>query len=193
MVRNSIVKHLVGTSVSPNQITAIRVMTGVIAAIFMAGGPQWQSIGGCIFLVSVILDRIDGDLARLTECTSHFGHRFDMISDAICNVLVFLGLGIGLMGGDLGSWAILIGGVSGASVVTILWVVMKMEEASGARAAELSNFSGFDADDAVLLIPIFIWLGYAESLLIISCFIAPLVSLLFLRMYRRQSYLPNDY
>jgi|TARA_B110000438_G_scaffold290574_1_gene326456 phosphatidylserine synthase len=185
IVRNSIVKPLAKTSVSPNQITTLRVITGVIAALFMASGPNWNSIGGGIFLVSVILDRVDGDLARFTDCTSPFGHRFDIISDALCNVLILLGLSIGLMGGDLGSWAILMGCVSGASVATILWMVMKMEEAKGARAAELPNFSGFDADDAVLLIPIFIWLGFAEDLLIISSIISPLVSIFFFRKYRQ--------
>jgi phosphatidylglycerophosphate synthase len=193
MVRNSVVKPLAKTSVSPNQLTTARIVTGVIAAVCMAYGPQWHTIGGGVFVLSVLLDRIDGDLARLTKCTSQFGHRYDMFSDAICNILVLLGLGIGLIDGSLGVWAAFMGAISGASVAAILWIVMRVEEMNGMRSAELPNFSGFDADDAVLLIPIFIWLGFAESLLLISCIIAPLVSILFFRMYLKQSSLTaND-
>jgi hypothetical protein len=38
----------------------------------------------------------------------------------------------------------------------------------------------------VLLIPVFVWLGKAEGLLIAACIIAPLVVMLFLGMLRRQ-------
>tara|TARA_B100001142_G_C14202715_1_gene604460 strand:+ start:351 stop:935 length:585 start_codon:yes stop_codon:yes gene_type:complete len=183
MVRNSVVKPLAKTSVSPNQLTTARIMTGVLAAVCLAIGPQWQTIGAGIFVISVLLDRMDGDLARLTNCTTNFGHRYDMISDAISNVLILIGLGVGLMGGNLGSWAGCMGLVAGVSVAAILWIVMRIEKVKGLRAAELPNFSGFDADDAVLLIPIFIWLGFAEYLLFISSVIAPFVAILFFRMY----------
>ena len=185
MVRNSVVKPLARTKVSPNQLTTIRMITGIAAAGCMAIGPGWQVIGGVTFTFSVVLDRIDGDLARLTGRTSAFGHRYDMISDAVCNGLVLIGLGIGLRDGDFGAWAVLMGLLAGASVASILWMVMKMEDASGARVAELPNFFGFDADDAVLLIPVFIWLGKAEGLLATACILAPLVSVLHLMIHRR--------
>lgn len=193
MVRNSVVKPLAKTSVSPNQLTTARVMTGVLAALCMAIGPQWHTVGAGIFVISAILDRIDGDLARFTNCTSNFGHRYDMVSDAISNALILVGLGVGLMDGSLGSWAILMGLIAGASVAVILWIVMRMEKIKGLRAAELPHFSGFDADDAVLLIPIFIWLGFAEYLLFISCLIAPFVAVLFFRMHQKQSRLTDNY
>ena len=192
LVRNSVVKPLARTSVSPNQLTALRFFTGVAAAMCVAVGPQWHAIGGVVFSVSVLLDRVDGDLARLTKSTSHFGHQFDMISDAVCNFLILLGLGIGLRNGYFGTWSTLMGGVAGASVIAILWIVMKMEGINGERAAELPNFSGFDADDAVILIPIFLWLGYAEELLFTSCIIAPLVSILYLVMYLRSVRLAEE-
>ena len=185
VVRYSVVKPLAKTSISPNQLTTLRVITGVTAFVCMAIGPQWQALGGGFFVLSVLLDRVDGDLARLTKSTSYFGHRYDMISDAVCNSLVLLGLGVGLRDGDFGAWAALMGMLAGASVASILWMVMKMEEASGERTAELPNYFGFDADDAVLLIPIFVWLGFAEGLLATACIIAPLVTVLYFLMYCR--------
>ncbi len=186
LVRNSVVKPLAKTPVTPNQLTTVRLLTGIAAACLMAIGPEWQAVAGGLFVVSVVLDRADGDLARLTGQTSASGHRYDMIADAACNALILIGLGIGLRDGDFGQWAAPMGVLAGASVAVILWMVMRMEEAQGARAAELPSFAGFDADDAVLLIPVFVWLGKAEGLLVAASVIAPLVAALFLGMLRRQ-------
>jgi len=186
LVRNSVVKPLAKTPVTPNQLTTVRLLTGIAAACLMAIGPEWQAVAGGLFVVSVVLDRADGDLARLTGQTSASGHRYDMIADAACNALILIGLGVGLRDGDFGQWAAPMGVLAGASVAAILWMVMRMEEAQGARAAELPSFAGFDADDAVLLIPVFVWLGKAEGLLVAASVIAPLVAALFLGMLRRQ-------
>ena len=76
--------------------------------------------------------------------------------------------------------------MAGVSVAAILWLVMRIEELKGARAAELPSVAGFDADDAVLLIPVFIWFGQAEGLLVAAFYIAPLVAALFFAMYRKK-------
>lgn len=186
MLRHTVVKPLAKTPVTPNQLTTVRLLTGIAAACLMALGPGWQAVGGGVFVLSVFLDRADGDLARLTGQTSASGHRYDMIADAVCNVLILIGLGVGLRDGGFGPWAAPMGVLAGASVAAILWMVMRMEEAKGARAAELPSFAGFDADDAVLLIPVFVWLGEAEGLLIAASVIAPLVAVLFFGMLRRQ-------
>ncbi len=186
LVRNSVVKPLAKTPVTPNQLTTVRLLTGIAAACLMAIGPGWQATGGGVFVLSVFLDRADGDLARLTGRTSASGHRYDMIADAVCNALILIGLGVGLRDGGFGPWAVPMGVLAGASVAAILWMVMQIEELKGARAAELPSFAGFDADDAVLLIPVFVWFGKAEGLLVAACVIAPLVAVLFFRMLRRQ-------
>lgn len=185
-VRVAIVRPLAKTPVTPNQLTTVRLLAGIAAAVCMAIGPEWRAIGGGLFVVSVFLDRADGELARLTGQTSPGGHRYDMISDAACNALILIGLGLGLRDAAFGLWAIPMGVLAGSSVAAILWMVVRMEDAGGARAAELPSFLGFDADDAVLLIPVFVWLGKSESLLIAAAVVAPLVALLFVGMLRRQ-------
>lgn len=184
MVRPMVVKPLAGTPVTPNQLTTARLLAGLTAAGIMAIGPAWQGIAAGVFVLSVVLDRADGDLARLTGKTSPGGHRYDMIADAVCNALILIGLGIGLREG--GEWSIPMGVLAGLSVAVILWMVMRMEEMGGHRAAELPSLGGFDADDAVLLIPVFVWLGIADGLLTAAAVIAPLVALLFFVMYWRQ-------
>ena len=76
--------------------------------------------------------------------------------------------------------------MAGVSVAAILWMVMKVEEVQGARSAELPSFAGFDVDDAVLLIPVFIWLDRAEGLLMAAALIAPLVAVFFHGIYQRK-------
>ncbi len=185
-VRVTVVKPLANTPVTPNHLTTVRLLTGIAAAVIMAAGPGWLNIAAAVFVLSVALDRADGELARLTGRTSASGHRYDMIADATCNALILIGLGIGLRDGGFGPWAIPMGVLAGVSVAAILWMVVRMEESNGARAAELPSFGGFDADDAVLLIPVFVWLGMAEGLLGAAAVIAPLVAVLFFGMFRRQ-------
>lgn len=186
VVRPTLVKPLAKTPVTPNQLTTARLLAGLAGAGLMAAGPGWQDIAGAVFVLSVALDRADGDLARLTGKTSPGGHRYDMIADAVCNTLILIGLGIGLRGGDYGLMAVPLGALAGLSVAAILWMVMKMEEMGGHRAAELPSFYGVDADDAVLLIPVFVWLDQAEALLTAAAVIAPLVAILFLGMFWRR-------
>lgn len=187
IARVTIVNPLVPTRVTPNQLTTARLVTGIAAAaVIGAGTPLWRDVGAAIFVLSVLLDRADGDLARLTGRTSPSGHRYDMIADAVSNALILIGLGVGLRGGEYGSLAVPMGLLAGLAVVAILGMVMRIEEMEGHRAAELPSFWGFDIDDAVLLIPVFIWLGQAEGLLLAAALIAPLVALFFLGLYRRK-------
>ena len=184
--RVTVVKPLVHTPVTPNQVTTARLLTGIVAAAALAIGPEWRNLGATVFVLSVVLDRADGDLARLTGRTSASGHRYDMIADAVSNALVLIGLGVGLRDGGFGLLSVSMGLVAGVSVAAILWMVMRIEELKGPRAAELPSVAGFDVDDAVLLIPVFIWLGQAEGLLAAAFFIAPLVALYFYAMYRKK-------
>ena len=186
IVRAAIVRPLMPTPVTPNQLTTARLATGIAAAVAVGSGVDlWRDVGGAVFVLSVLLDRADGDLARLTGQTSPGGHKYDLIADAASNALILFGLGVGLRDVGFGLWAVPMGALAGASVAAILWMVMRMEELKGHRAGELPSFWGFDVDDAVLLIPVLIWLDQAEALLSAAAVIAPLVAALFLGMFRR--------
>ena len=186
VARATIVRPLMPTRVTPNQLTTVRLATGIAAAAAVGSGVEpWLDVGAGLFVFSVLLDRADGDLARLTGRTSPGGHKYDLVADAVSNALILFGLGVGLRDGGFGLMAVPMGALAGAAVAAILWMVMRMEELKGHRAGELPSFWGFDADDAVLLIPVLIWLDQAEGLLTAAAVIAPLVAMLFLGMFRR--------
>ena len=181
------VKPLVNTPVQPNHITTLRLLAGLYAAYsFAVGDERALIVGAWVFVVSMLLDRADGDLARISGKTSRFGHRYDLVSDSVCNALIFVGLGIGLRESDLGLAAIAMGCLAGAAVAAILWLVIRIESIDGERGAEITGVAGFDPDDAMLAIPIAVLLGWAQGLLIAAAIGAPIFCVLMFVVFRKK-------
>jgi phosphatidylglycerophosphate synthase len=180
------VEPLVDSPITPNQVTTLRLIFGLSAsAACMAGGQTWIGIGGLLFLISMLLDRADGTLARLSGKRSSFGHRYDLVSDAVCNAIIFVGLGIGLRDSSLGGWTVLLGVLAGLAVGAVLLMVVLAERQEGERAAELPNLAGFDADDGMVFVPIALWLGWALPLLYLAASVTPVFALFFAWKHRR--------
>ena len=85
--------------------------------------------------------------------------------------------------------AIIYGAVAGASIAIVLFLVLKLEDLDGERAGEIGAFFGFDPDDAMLLVPVAIWLGWSEQILVAASIGAPFFAVLFVGMflYRRKN------
>ena len=174
------VRPLAKTSVTPNQVTTVRLVTGLAGAgIFAIGGSPWHYFAVILFVFSTLLDRADGELARMTGQSSPRGHIYDIVSDATANALLFIGIGIGLRDSMLGYWSIAMGIVAGIAVATTLLIVMRVENLEGSRAAELSGFAGFDPDDAILLVPLAMLVGLQVPILIAATLIAPIFAACF--------------
>ena len=181
------VRPLVATPVTPNHLTTLRLITGLAAAAaFAVGDETWRAWGAAVFVVSVLLDRADGELARLGGKTSPWGHKYDLIADALSNSLVFAGLGLGLRDSALGFWAVAMGVAAGLAIAAILYLVLRLEALEGARAGELPSAAGFDVDDAILAVPVLVWLGWAEGLLVAATIGAPAFALLLYTKIRRR-------
>ena len=186
MVR-PVVRPLVRSPVTPNQITWLRLLGGLSAVVaFSQGDDFWRNFGAAVFLISFLLDRMDGELARLSGRKSAFGHKLDMVSDALCNSLAFVGLGIGLRDEFFGAWALGMGVVAGLAVAAVLVMVLRIEVLEGERAAELRSTAGFDPDDAMVLVPLFIWLGFGNLLLGLAALGAPVFCAVLAMTFRRR-------
>jgi archaetidylinositol phosphate synthase len=76
------VRPLLETPVVPNHLTAARLVSGIAAAGLIASAQAQLTIVGCVlFLLSTLLDRADGELARLSGRAT----RVDIVS--ICGLM----------------------------------------------------------------------------------------------------------
>ncbi|PPR57753.1 MAG: hypothetical protein CFH07_01351 [Alphaproteobacteria bacterium MarineAlpha3_Bin6] len=173
------------TPITPNHLTTARLGTGLAAAaMYSIGQDFWTYFASGAFVLSIILDRADGALARLSSKTSLWGHKYDLLSDAICNSLMFVGIGIGLRESDLGLWAVPLGILAGLSVAAILFLVILAEGHNGIRAAELKGTKGIDPDDAILLVPVAMVIGWGYYLIVAAAIGALFFSLFFYWKFR---------
>jgi phosphatidylglycerophosphate synthase len=87
---------LVRTPLRPNHITMIGTSIGLSAAwCFARGGYESGLAGALLFWFAVIVDGCDGEVARLKFQETSFGHLFDVITDNLVHVAIFIGLGLG--------------------------------------------------------------------------------------------------
>ena len=179
------VKPLTKTAITPNQITTLRLISGLGAALlFSIGQEGYTIVGSGIFILSLLLDRADGILARLTGKTSKFGHKYDLIADTISNAISFVGIGAGLRHGQLDDLAIILGFVAGLSVATVFFLVIRIEALQGDRSAEIKSTAGFDPDDGMLIVPVALLFGFGNELIISAAIGAPIFGIFFFMKFR---------
>ena len=83
---------------TPNQVTILSFAIGLYAAYLFALGDTWSLIAGALLLqLSIIVDCVDGELARYTRKFSELGAWLDAITDRVKEYAVFLGLAYGAM------------------------------------------------------------------------------------------------
>ena len=81
---------------TPNQVTLISFAIGLYSAYAFSRGTFWQLFLGAILLqLSIIVDCVDGELARYTRKFSQLGAWLDAVTDRVKEYMVFLGLAIG--------------------------------------------------------------------------------------------------
>jgi phosphatidylglycerophosphate synthase len=103
-VADRIAQKLIPTSVTPNQVTAICCLLGLSAAAILSLG-SWPAIilGGLLLQFSIVLDCVDGQLARAKGLTSQWGEVFDHTSDDLIFLFVSFALALTIWQSDLGS------------------------------------------------------------------------------------------
>jgi len=128
-VSTRISRYLVRTPLRPNHITTIGTAIGFVAAWALAQGTYgFGLLGTALFWLAVIIDGCDGEVARLKFQESRLGYLFDVTTDNIVHVAIFVGLGIGAYraapDGNL-PWLIAlgVGGFAAAAAATLLTLV----------------------------------------------------------------------
>lgn len=92
-----LLRFFLKTSITPNQITLLSLIFGVLSSFFFAFGKyQYSLIGGLLVQIAMVLDVLDGEVARLKKLFSKRGAWLDVISDVIKNNFIITGVTFGL-------------------------------------------------------------------------------------------------
>ena len=92
-----VVKYLVKTSITPNQVTTFSLLLAAFAAVFFSFGIYFFSvIGSLLFILAKFLDHVDGQLARELKKETKLGWYYDSFVDTLTYILMFVGISAGI-------------------------------------------------------------------------------------------------
>ena len=179
-----LVNPLRDSAITPNHLTTARLLTGIIACVLLSTGePNLVNAGALFFALSNFLDHTDGELARITGKTSRFGHYYDLASDAVVDILLFVGIGICLVNSPLGTWALPMGIFAGVSVAAIFQLRLMIGNMMGKEKIAQPNIGLFEIEDVFYLLPLVTFFDVLYPFLIVATVGAPAFALWTLRDY----------
>ena len=163
---------LINTPISPNHITIIRLITGLVACAAFAS--KLNILGGIFWLISTFLDRADGELARVSGKTTEWGHKFDYYCDTFITALFFISIGINLRDNLPGYWSISLGICAALGVIfTEIYAEIIDQKKQSTSEKAYPGIMGFDFDDILYLFAPIVWLNWHLPFLIGASIGAP--------------------
>ncbi|MCF3961693.1 CDP-alcohol phosphatidyltransferase family protein [Streptomyces fuscigenes] len=115
--------YLVNTRVTPNQLTYLMVLTGILGgAVLLVPGLLGAVLAVVLFQVYLLLDCVDGEVARWRGQTSVTGVYLDRVGHYLCEAALLIGFG--LRGADVFR--------HGGGAVSWLWAFLGTLAALGA-------------------------------------------------------------
>ena len=110
---------LIRTPVTPNQVTIISLILGIISGVFFSLGEYTYTItAGLLYFLSTVFDQCDGEVARLKQMETEFGRKLDIVVDAIVNAVIVIGITIAVYT-KIGSVLVIIVGFFAMTGITI--------------------------------------------------------------------------
>ncbi|MDR5756375.1 CDP-alcohol phosphatidyltransferase family protein [Caballeronia sp. LZ035] len=183
-----LVTPLVGTPVTPNHLTTLRLAIGLAGAWYLSLGEFWLcSLGAALIALSNLVDHTDGELARISGQSSKIGHLYDLACDALVTVLLFLGIGfyVAVHHPSLLVPAQWLGGLAGVAVALIFYLRMRIESMVGKSGTQQASMAGFETEDVLYLLPVVTLLNGMTPFLMAAAIGAPLFAVYVAVDYQR--------
>jgi phosphatidylglycerophosphate synthase len=184
-----LVAPLIHSWVTPNHLTTLRLGVGLAAAAaFVPGSYWWSNFAALLLILSNFLDHTDGELARLSGKTSRIGHLYDLASDAVVTILLFVAIGVGVAaksGVDLIVAPAILGLAAGSAIALIFYLRMRIEELLGKAATQQASLGGFETEDVLYLLPLATLSNSLVPLLVAASICAPLYAVWVVIDYQR--------
>jgi phosphatidylglycerophosphate synthase len=191
-----VVAPLKDSWITPNFLTSVRLAIGLAAAAaFIPGAYRWSNLGAVLLVLSNFLDHTDGELARMSGKGSRIGHVYDLASDAIVTIALFVAIGMGvgaqpgaaptaiatgghaLAGHLLSLSPTLLGLAAGGAIAAIFYMRMRIEQIAGKSASRQASMAGFETEDVLYLLPLVTLCGGLAPLLVAAAIGAPLFAI----------------
>lgn len=135
---------LVRVPCTPNRISLVGIILGVVGAALVAVGGYLTRLAGLLVIQGAsVLDCCDGEVARLTFRESAFGEWLDIVGDTVAHGALFLAIGIAASR-DGGSDALQLAALLVTGVLVAFACVTYVERTAARRAR-----NGGWANDAV--------------------------------------------
>jgi archaetidylinositol phosphate synthase len=184
-----LVTPLKDSRATPNHLTTVRLAFGLASATaFLPGTYGWSNLGALLLILSNFLDHTDGELARISGKSSRIGHIYDLVSDAVVTILLFLAIGLGV-GAKVGSVLqvppAVLGLVAGTAIALIFFLRMRIEDLAGKVASQQGSLGGFETEDVLYLLPLVTVFNGLTPFLIAAAIGAPLFAIWVVIDYRR--------
>ena len=184
-----VVAPFIDSWVTPNHLTTLRLAVGLAgAATFIPGSYGWSNVAALLLVLSNFLDHTDGELARMSGKTSRIGHLYDLASDALVTILLFVAIGIGVAARpdvDSSFPPALLGVVAGTAIALIFFLRMRIEELHGKTATQQASLGGFETEDVLYLLPLATLSNALPPMLLVASICAPLYAMWVVIDYQR--------
>lgn len=188
-----LVRPLASTRLSPNVITTVSLVLGLVAGGLYARGGNLSDWAALLLVFAIFIDHADGELARMTGRTSVYGHYYDNITGAIILVAAFVGMGFGLRDGAYGDWSLIMGVSAGVSIAITFGTILHV---GGQDSLVQPNIAGFEIEDSLYLTAPITWLGWQDVFLLLAVVGSPIYLIYVLWRFRHsdiQSLKRNDH
>ncbi|MFZ2447126.1 MAG: CDP-alcohol phosphatidyltransferase family protein [Syntrophobacteraceae bacterium] len=165
-------RRLAHTAITPNQVTLVGMSMGLFAAFLLSLPGYWAHLAGAIlFVFCIIVDGVDGEIARLKLQESAFGHYLDIVTDNIVHGAIFVGVAFGLYhdtGNDayvLALWFLLGGFI--LSLIAVYQCILRLSPEELERSPRLIRLMAFLSNrDFAYLIAVLALFGKLDWFLI---------------------------
>jgi phosphatidylglycerophosphate synthase len=135
------VKATYSTNITPNQVSSIAMLFGVIAGILFGFGTKNYVLAAAgFYLICNILDCADGQIARLKNNGTKVGRIVDGFIDYVVSFAVYVGIGVGLTGLQCSGLMQLRYNVFNFNPYVYIWLITALGGFSSALQAILLDF-----------------------------------------------------
>jgi archaetidylinositol phosphate synthase len=154
-----LVRPLVGTRISPNDITTVSLILSLWGSALFAWGegaaPLWAAV---LITVARFIDHMDGELARQSGKTSKFGAMYDSLTGSASYGTMFLGMGYAEWKHGAPDWVLWLAGATMVFIVLHMILQFRVESWTGTAPDAYPQFGRIQVEDGIYLILPIVWL-----------------------------------